>query len=123
MKIGDKEYLNLSQTTRNEIEQIDITRAIVSDEFNKRGENTDYRQRAIKRLVKMNAPIYNEINIAWPLIELAVKLNCPYCHKNMFNTKRGGSNGTSTTSNFNCACGASATLTLSKHELYFTPKE
>mgnify|MGYP001580031976 CR=1 FL=1 len=126
MKIGDDEFLSLNKRTRDELLEVNTTRAIVSDEFNRRelpGTKNDYRERAIDRLIKNNKSFYNEDNITWEIIKRYISVTCPYC-KGKMNGTTGSGNGSHTSQHYHCAgCGSEASLSFGSHSIRFEPKE
>lgn len=126
MKIGDKEFLSLNEKTRDELLEVNTTRAIVSDEFNRKelpGTKKDYRERAVDRLVKDNKSFYNEDNIAWEIIKRYISVTCPYC-KNKMNETGGSGSGYSTSQNYHCpGCDSEASLSFGSHSIWFEPKK
>ena len=76
--------LGIDAKAINEME-VDISRLVVDDEFNKvaRDVKDDYRVRAIKRLVASGIPFHSEYNIIHDMARMFVKVSCPYCNSNM----------------------------------------
>lgn len=122
MRYGDEEYNKLAAGTRQELEHVDFTRAVVSDEFHRRKKG-DHRKRAIKRLVASGEPFYSERNITYEMVMQYISITCPYCSAKMRVTT-GGSNGHTWTLDLHCNCGASANLTVpAEHALSFKKKD
>lgn len=126
MRIGDDEFLSLHKKTRDELLEVNTTRAIVSDEFNRKelpDTKKDYRERAVDRLVKENKSFYNEDNITWEIIKRYISLKCPYCGNKMI--ENGGSgNGDRTSQNYHCpACDSEASLSFGPNSIWFEPKK
>lgn len=110
------------------IEEIDIPieRAIVQEEFNRRGivsERTDARERAVDRLIEMEVPFNSEWNTTFQLAKTILKAECPYCHGPMDAFHAGGSNS-DTNVDFRCTndqCGAKATVRIHYDAISMTP--
>ena len=107
-----KDLMNYLENTSIEdvIENTDVTRAIVRDEFNRKNPRwsssqlADYTSRAIDKLIKMRVTWYSEGNISYQVTQRFVKIVCPYCSKMM--DFEGVGNKT-----FVCkSCGASAVV-------------
>lgn len=108
----------LKNTTIEQIlDEVDFTRAIVKDEFNRKEDMFNklppYAERAIDRLVKLGKSFWSEGNISWEITKRYVKITCPYCGKMM--NWHGFSAST-----FKCDCGASATISA---EITFKPNQ
>lgn len=113
MKIEQlKEYVN--PRTIQELE-IPIERAIVHEEFNKRGydaECTDSRERAVDRLIRMRVPFNSEWNTTFHLADKFIEGKCPYC-KGPMDAHHGGGSGSQTNIEFRCLnneCGATVEI-------------
>lgn len=106
---------------------VDLSRAITSDEFNKHYLKTDYRGRAVNRLVEIALPFYSETNILGEIGKRFLQMVCPYCATLMPCSYGGGasSGGHSwNTLDFRCpACGANADIALPPDGIHFVPKE
>lgn len=99
------------------LDEVDFTRAIVKDEFNRKesafNKLPSYAERAIDRLVKLAKPFYSEGNISWEITKRYIHVKCPYCENMM---EWHGFSG----STFKCTCGASATISA---EIEFKPNK
>jgi uncharacterized protein YbaR (Trm112 family) len=123
MKLSDIDKLGISSKTKKELE-IDATRVIVDDEFNKNGSKCDsdkgYRERAIDRLIDLEIPFHSEFNMAYDMICKFVILVCPYCKTNMKQGNGGGCNYQSV--NFQCpVCHSTGSLTFLTDGISFEP--
>ena len=94
----------------------DWTAAILHDEFHKKqprigGDETDYRERGIERLIKIGVPWGSNGNIDYLIVKKYMRVVCPYCGQEMtFNGVTGRM--------YVCGCGAVANPTGS---LNFSP--
>jgi len=120
MNLKELDSLDLHPKTLDDIE-IDLTRLIVRDEFNKPTiRSRDYRLAAIERLVKIKRAFSSEHNILVEMANLFIAITCPYCAKRMEYKNAGGSSSLMCI-HYACECGAESSLTLDNYALGFTP--
>jgi len=104
--------LGVSSKTIDELdEQIDYTRLIVHDEFNRRGVKGDYRNRAIKKMINLNLNFSSEQNIIYNMTVDYIKVICPKCNA-VLNGSTGGGTYNSNSTHYKCEkCGTRVILT------------
>lgn len=112
MNINDLHKLGLlKRTLKNDI-YVDLGDVITSDEFNSPDKSTNYRERAIKRLIKLELGFTSNINIIYELMPQIITINCVYCGKQM-KVNGGGGNSSTETIEYKCPnCKARISLTL-----------
>ena len=123
MNVNDIESLGLIPATL-ENHSIDTTRLIVSDEFNRkrRTDASDYRERAIDRIVANNMYFHNECNITSNMAKRYLRATCPYCGEEM-KTHGGGGSGSHSSIAFSCECGAKGSIRVANEAFSFSPPE
>jgi hypothetical protein len=133
MNLSEIDTLGISQWTKQNLD-IDVTKAIIDDEFYKQVDNElafdddtklkkSYRERAIDRLINLKLPFHSECNIARDLISRSIIMVCPYCKSHM---KQGSDSGTmeQTTACFQCpSCNSTGSLTFPSDGIKFHPSK
>lgn len=120
MKMHEIDDLNLSNLSQENIE-IDPTRLVVEDEFNKKTSGS-YRDRAIQKLIDLKIPFASEDNIIFELVDKVLSVDCPYCECSM-RRFQGSGNSSSFTLEYLChECKAKLCLTLPCNGIGISPK-
>lgn len=94
---------------------------IVNDEFDKPGKG-NYRKNAVERTIKTKVQFHSECNTLTELVKKIIKIQCPYCNKEMTHKDSGG-NLITTTINFNCICGTTIGITLGEDSIFVSPSK
>lgn len=95
MKIGELNA-RLAEMKQSGIDpdevDVDVTSVIVEKAFDD-AHNVNYRLKAIQTLLHMRVPFVSDGNIQYDMIKIMMKINCPYCAKDMDVTSGGGNHG------------------------------
>lgn len=121
MKFKDvKRYIQATDLSQI---HLNITDVLTSDFFNRpRRTGDDYRQDVISYLANERLPISANQNLIWELARQYIRLTCPYCSEQMEATGGGSGNDIAYSSNYKCACGATAQIEIAiGRGLEFTP--
>lgn len=100
--------------------QLNVTRAVIEEEFDRRGCVDGYRERSIQRLVQLGVPFTSEANLGSVLAERYLRAVCPYCNSTMTAHGQGGNADTHGVE-FRCECGAKLHLSIPHNALRFKP--
>lgn len=117
--------LGIQPKTLDEVE-IDVTKAVLDEEFRKRsagpGPGHDYRSRTVARLVEMGCSWHSEQNTLSTVFTGFLKVQCPYCSDSM---KVSGCSGNSSDMTFSymCHCGATSQISIPVEGISFTPHQ
>ena len=119
MKISEVEkHLKYSKIDKYEI---DVTRVIVHDEFSKK-DPTEYRIRAIKRLLDMRVEFSSDSNIVLDMAKSIISIACPYDESKM-EAARASGNFQSEYITYRCPlCRSEVTLALLCDGITISPK-
>jgi len=114
-------FLGLRSQTVKSL-QFDQTKAVVDDEFMRKGDGSCYRARAIKRLISLFVPWRTENNILHNVVNDYLSLKCPYCHTPM-TCNGGGGNSEVYSIHWHCqTCQASASMSVDPNKfIHFMP--
>ena len=111
--------LNLNGARQDEVNPL---RVALNHEFDSKDSGSDYRERAIDRVVAAKLEFSSETNTFYSLSKRYVKVVCPYC-ENIISGHGGGGNFLTETVDFPCKCGARVSLTMLSRGISIHPPE
>jgi hypothetical protein len=126
MKVCDIKRLGLLRDKTIEEMEVDLGALVVHEEFLRPDSifyaGTDYRERAINRLITMKEHFATDANIGYVFRKKYFSVACPYC-ETVMQAARSGSAGGSESDTHDCSvCGARIIIEYpSEHAVYVIP--